>query len=221
MADKQTAQTQSNQSIKDAGRADNETTEVSSEELDAAAEGDWVAQESPSYEDLEAALAEAHRISDDFNERLLRAHSEMENLRRRTERELENAHKYALERIAGELLTVRDSLEMGLDAAGKPGVEVASLSEGMILTLKQLATLMEKHGIKEINPVNEKFKPELHQAMTVQATSSVEPNTVLTVFQKGYALNDRLLRPAMVVVSKAPPSAGGNNPEGGKVDETA
>ncbi len=220
MADKQTAKPDIHIG---SAEVENDQSEVSNADLDAAAASDWAEEQAPTYEDLQAALTEAHRISDDFNERLLRTQAEMENLRRRTERELENAHKYALERIAGDLLAVRDSLEMGLDAAGKPGVEVAALSEGMTLTLKQLASVMDKNGIKEINPINEKFNPELHQAMTVQESASVEPNTVLTVFQKGYTLNERLLRPAMVVVSKAAPQtgSGGGDRDAGKVDEMA
>lgn len=216
MAEKNKAQAASEA----AAEQSKEQVEASSAELDAAAQGDWD-EARPSYEDLEAALAEAHRIADDFNERLLRSQAEMENVRRRTERELESAHKYALERIAGELLAVRDSLEMGLDAASKPDADVTKLNEGMELTLKQLVTVMDKNGIKDLNPLNEKFNPEFHQAMTVQESSSVEPNTVLTVYQKGYTLNDRLLRPAMVVVSKASAPRGGRDAEGGKIDEMA
>lgn len=212
MAEKQTVHSDANdQSV------ELDATASTDEVLDEAAAEEWQNEEAPSYEDLEAALAESHRISDEINERLLRSQAEMENLRRRTERELENAHKYALEKISAELLIVRDSLELGLVAAKKPDVEVGSVVEGVELTLKQLIGAMEKHGIKQINPLNEKFNPELHQAMSVQETADVEPNHVVTVFQSGYTLNDRLLRPALVVVSKA----ASGEPQGGPIDETA
>ncbi|MEJ2629999.1 MAG: nucleotide exchange factor GrpE [Acidihalobacter sp.] len=148
--------------------------------------------------DLEAMEDKAKEHWDQF----LRTQAELENLRRRAERDLENAHKYALERFAGELLPVKDSLEMGLDAAA--GGEAEKIREGMELTLRMLTQVLEKFGIQEINPAGERFDPERHQAMTAQPTDECPPNTVLTVMQKGYLLNDRLLRPAMVMVSKAP-----------------
>ena len=148
-------------------------------------------------QDLEAMEAKAKEHWDQF----LRAQAELENLRRRAERDLENAHKYALERFAGELLPVKDSLEMGLDAAS--GAEAEKIREGMELTLRMLTQVLEKFGIQEINPAGERFDPERHQAMTAQPTDECPPNMVLSVMQKGYLLNDRLLRPAMVMVSKA------------------
>ena len=148
--------------------------------------------------DLAAMEAKAKEHWDQF----LRAQAELENLRRRAERDLENAHKYALERFVGELLPVKDSLEMGLEAAS--GAEAEKIREGMALTLRMLAQVLEKFGIQEINPAGERFDPERHQAMTAQPTDECPPNTVLSVMQKGYLLNGRLLRPAMVMVSKAP-----------------
>ncbi|CAK0758873.1 molecular chaperone GrpE [Gammaproteobacteria bacterium] len=99
---------------------------------------------------------------------------------------------------------MRDSLELGLSAASG-SIDVAKLREGMELTLKALTGVMSKFGIREVNPVNERFNPELHQAMTVQPNSTVPPNTVLMVYQKGYTLNDRLVRPALVIVSQSAP----------------
>src|SRR5512139_1231458 len=127
----------------------------------------------------------------------------MENLRRRAERDVESAHKYALEKFAAALLPVKDSLEMGLNAAsGGEGEVLTRLKEGTELTLKMLAAALEKFGIKEVDPVGQPFNPDLHQAMTMQPSANHPANTVLAVMQKGYTLNDRLLRPAMVVVSK-------------------
>lgn len=148
-------------------------------------------------EKLAAAEAKAQENWD----QLLRTKAEMDNLRRRNEQDLEKAHKFALDKFAQELLPVRDSLEMGLKAAEEAGQE--SLIEGTQLTLKMLETAMEKFGIKAVHPVDEPFNPELHQAMSMLEAPDKAPNTVIDVMQKGYTLNDRLIRPAMVVVSKA------------------
>lgn len=160
----------------------------------------------PSVEALQGLLEEARAKAERHWEQLLRLQAEMENSRRRAERDVENAHKYALERFAAELLPVRDSLEMGLTAAG--GENVAKLREGMELTLRMLTLAMEKFGIRAVEPVGEPFNPSLHQAMTMQEAADKAPNTVLMVMQKGYTLNERLLRPAMVVVSRAPAGGG-------------
>lgn len=147
--------------------------------------------------DLEAMEAKANEHWD----QVLRSQAELDNLRRRAERDLESAHKYALERFAGELLPVKDSLEMGLEAAA--GADADKIREGTELTLRMLTQVLEKFGIQEVNPVGERFDPERHQAMSAQPSEDCPPNTVVSVMQKGYLLNDRLLRPAMVVVSKA------------------
>ena len=153
-----------------------------------------------------AADSEPQSVEDELQakadanwEKYLRAAAEVENIRKRATRDVENAHKYALERFAGELLAVRDSLEMGL-AAGEDA-DVETLRQGKEATLKQLATIMERFGVEEVDPQGEPFDPTLHEAMTMQPSADVEPGSVLTVFQKGYALNGRLLRPARVVVA--------------------
>lgn len=152
---------------------------------------------------LELRLEEAEAKAQENWDKLLRTQAESDNLRRRTERELENAHKYALERFAQELLPVKDSMEMGLSVAGAEEADVAKLREGAELTLKMLETAMDKFGIKELHPQDEPFNPELHQAMSMLEAPDKAPNTVIDVMQKGYTLNERLIRPAMVVVSKA------------------
>jgi molecular chaperone GrpE len=154
--------------------------------------------------DLDQALAKA----DEHWKLYLGAHAEMENLRKRAERDVQNAHKFALERFFGELLPVRDSLEMGLAAAGD-AVDIAKLREGVELTLKQLATAMEKFGARELNPLGAKFDPAEHEAMAMLPTDQAEPNTVVQVVQKGYLLNERLIRPAKVLVAQAVAPAGG------------
>jgi len=151
-------------------------------------------------QDLDQALAKA----DEHWKLYLGAHAEMENLRKRAERDVQNAHKFALERFFGELLPARDSLELGL-AATSDAVDVAKLREGVGLTLKQLATAMEKFGARDINPLGAKFNPNEHEAMAMLPTDQAEPNTVVQVLQKGYVLNDRLIRPAKVLVAQALP----------------
>lgn len=164
---------------------------------------------------IEALEAKAQENWDHF----VRTKAEMDNMRRRTERDLENAHKYALERFAQELLPVKDSLEMGVAAAQDEAADVAKLREGTEMTLRMLDSAMEKYHIKTIDPLDEPFNPELHQAMTMVEMADKEPNTVINVLQKGYTLNERLVRPAMVVVSKA---ASAEAPESGtNVDEQA
>lgn len=162
--------------------------------------------EAPSHEELTLLLEDARGKADEHWDQLLRTNAELENLRRRAKQDVENAHKYALEKFAQELLPVKDSLEMGLAAASgetDAAEAIKQLREGTELTLKMLSAAMEKSGIKEIDPVGETFNPEQHQAMSMQESEEHAPNTVMAVMQKGYQLNDRLIRPAMVVVSKA------------------
>ena len=153
-------------------------------------------------EDLNEALAEARRAAQDNLDRALRAHAELENVRRRVERDLQNAHKFALERFVSELLPVKDSLELGLSASTEKGASVASIAQGAELTLRMLEQAMEKFGVTAVDPAGEPFNPEFHQAMTMQESDTSESGTVLTVVQKGYLLNERLVRPAMVIVAK-------------------
>lgn len=160
----------------------------------------------PSYQSLWLLLEDTRKKADEYLDQLMRARADTENVRRRGERELDKVRKYALDSFLQELVAVKDSLEMGLTAAQEPGADVAKLSEGMALTDQLLAAAMNKVGAREIDPLNEPFNPDWHQAMSIQESKTAAPNTVVMVFQKGYVLNDRLLRPARVVVSKAPPS---------------
>lgn len=149
-------------------------------------------------EAVAAALAEQQ-------DSVLRARAEVQNMRRRCEMDVEKAHKFALEKFSSELLTVIDNLERALDAvAGAEDEAIRALREGIELTHKGFLETCEKFNIRQLNPEGEPFDPQLHQAMSTVPNGDVEPNTVLTVVQKGYLLNDRVLRPAMVMVSKAP-----------------
>ncbi len=156
-----------------------------------------------SPEELIDRLDLAEKKATENWDQLLRTKAEMDNIRRRTQKDLENAHKYALEKFIGELLAVKDSLELGVNAAQQENVTVDSLREGSEMTLSMLANVFEKFNVVELNPEGEKFNPDHHQAMSMQPTAEMEPNTVMAVMQKGYLLNDRLVRPAMVMVSKA------------------
>ncbi len=154
-----------------------------------------------SPEELALLLEDARGKADANWDALLRARAELENLRRRAARDVENAHKYGIERFVAELLPVKDSLELAL-AAASSGAELDRTREGLELTLKMLTNAFEKFGIEEVNPQGVRFDPERHQAMTVQDVAGVEAGMVTQVFQKGYLLNQRLLRPAMVVVAR-------------------
>ena len=148
-------------------------------------------------EQLEAALKKA----DENYELYMRSQAELENSKRRADKNVENAHKFALEKFSLELLAVKDSLELGLSAED---ADAGKLKEGTELTLKMLTQVLEKFSIYAVDPLGETFDPNLHQAMSMQESTEHEPNTVIAVMQKGYLLNDRLIRPAMVMVSKAP-----------------
>jgi molecular chaperone GrpE len=158
--------------------------------------------EQPDPTELAAQLTAATRTAEENWDKFMRAQAELENVKRRAEKDVQNAHKFTLERFARELLSVVDSLELGLQAAVGDGPNVAKLREGMELTLRQLLSVLEKFNITVIDPEGEKFDPEQHQAMAMQPGEGAAANTVLKVFQKGYRLNERLLRPAMVVVAQ-------------------
>jgi len=153
-----------------------------------------------SIEEDPQALLQAK--ADENWDKYLRAAAELENVRKRASRDVDNARKFAVERFAAEMLAVRDSLELGLQADTKADAE--QLTAGSEATLKLLSTSMERFGVVEVDPQGEPFDPELHEAITMQPSGDVEPGTVLTVFQKGYTLNGRLLRPARVVVAQEP-----------------
>jgi molecular chaperone GrpE len=170
------------------------------------AEAEYEAGETDTAEstDPEAALQVARAEARENWERYLRAAAEAENIRKRAVRDVEHARKYALENFARELLDVKDSLEMGLEAAGS--ADAASLVEGTEATLKLLNNKLEQFGISTIDPAGEPFDPEQHEAMSMQPSADAEPGSVLTVIQKGYDLNGRLLRPARVIVAAEQPA---------------
>jgi len=172
--------------------------------------GEAEAAMEPDHAELSGMLEDARSKADEHWNQCLRLQADIENLTRRAERDVANAHKYALDRFAQDLLPVRDSLEMGLSASVQENTDPEKLREGVELTLQMMTGVLEKFGITEVNPENEAFNPDFHQAMSMQERDDVAPNTVVTVVQKGYLLNERLIRPAMVIVSKAPDAARAN-----------
>jgi molecular chaperone GrpE len=149
---------------------------------------------------LESQLEYAQAKATENWDHYMRAKAEMDNLRRRNIKDVENAHKFGIEKFVTEILPVLDGIGMGLSVED---ASAESLREGMELTMTMLEKMMEKLGIEEIDPLNEPFDAAKHQAMSMQPNADVKPNTVIAVMQKGYSLNERLIRPAMVMVSKA------------------
>ncbi len=160
--------------------------------------------------DAKSELAQALLQVDEYRDKAARAQAELQNVRRRAEKDVENAHKYSLENMTKELLPVLDNLERGLEAVPAESSEdavVKSLKEGIELTLSLFIKALARVNIEQVDPGGEPFNPQFHQAITMVEEASVEPNSVVDVMQKGYTLHGRLLRPAMVVVSKASASA--------------
>ncbi len=153
-------------------------------------------------ETMEQQLAKAQDTIKDYWDQMMRLRAEIENNRKRAERDLENAHKYALKSFVENLLPVIDSMEMGQAAAAADNATLESIREGSELTVGMFVQVLEKNGLEQVDPLGEKFDPERHQAISMIDVESAESNTVVEVMQKGFLLNDRLVRPAMVVVAR-------------------
>ena len=171
-------------------------------EVETAAEADAVLAGDQDVETLTAELEAARADAEKYRDQAVRAAAEMENIRKRSQRDVEAAKKFAIEKFATELLGVRDSLELGLKAAEDNAGDFDKLKEGMDMTHRMLASSMEKVGIEAINPEGETFNPEFHEAVSTQPTDELPANSVAAVMQKGYTLNGRVLRAAMVTVAK-------------------
>ncbi|MUJ38914.1 nucleotide exchange factor GrpE [Aliivibrio fischeri] len=152
--------------------------------------------------ELEAALLASQAQVKEQQDTVLRAKAEEQNVRRRAEEDVDKARKYALKKFAGELLPVLDNLERALESGDKENEAAKALLEGVELTLQTFVSTVEKFGLTVINPMGEAFNPELHQAIGMQASPDHESNTVMIVMQKGYTLNEQVLRPAMVMVAQ-------------------
>jgi molecular chaperone GrpE len=158
--------------------------------------------EHPPYVELEAKLTEAEAKANDYFNKLLRSQAELENILRRTERDIANAHKYSLEKFAFDLLPVIDNLERCLGIKIPESDHLKDFYAGIELTLKMFLDSLQKYGITVINPLEQIFDPTFHTAIKTEDHPSAQPNTVIQVLQKGYLLKDRLLRPALVIVAK-------------------
>jgi molecular chaperone GrpE len=154
-------------------------------------------------QDVQALLAEAQAQSAQHFDSLLRLQADMENLRRRTEREIDNAKKFALERFISELIPVLDSMEMGMQASSQSVNEQDTIRQGLEMTLKMFQDVMSRFNVEAVDPIGHPFNPQEHEAMTMQPSKDHEPNTVMFTVQKGYKLHGRIVRPARVVVSTA------------------
>nr|ABF57012.1 GrpE [Pseudoalteromonas sp. SM9913] len=152
---------------------------------------------------LYAELEAAKQTIADQKDSVVRAAADVDNMRRRAAQDVEKAHKFALEKFANELLPVIDNLERAIEFSDKENETLKPLLEGIDMTVKSFNDAVAKFGVEIVNPQGEQFNPDFHQAMSIQPSNDVTPNTVLAVMQKGYTLNGRLLRPAMVMVSKA------------------
>ncbi|OZB05694.1 MAG: nucleotide exchange factor GrpE [Idiomarina sp. 34-48-12] len=198
-----------NDSTKAAQAEQQQTTETQAEQVvqdeqaeSQAAETETLDENQQRIEALELALSQAEQRADDANDRAVRAVAEMENVRRRSAQEVEKAHKFALEKFAGEVLDTIDNLERAMEIAKQADDINQNFFEGIELTHKNLLSTLTKFGVEAVGAVGETFNPELHQAMAMQPSEEHDNNTVLAVMQKGYTLSGRLLRPAMVMVVK-------------------
>lgn len=153
-------------------------------------------------EDIAALLQEARAEAEKHKDLALRVQADMENLRRRTRMDVESAHKFALEKFVNALLPAMDSMEMGMDAATKEGASVESLREGVEITFKQMLDVLQEFNVERVDPTGEKFDPQLHEAMTMIPSPDHDSNTVVDTIQKGYTLNERLVRAARVIVAQ-------------------
>lgn len=184
-------------------QADPAQDEVSQDEVaPEISEETTIEAEEPTIESLSEQIEALKTSAAEYLDRAVRAQAELDNVRKRTIRDIENAHKYALEKFVNELLPVLDSLELGINASENIE-DTSSLREGMELTMKIFCSSLEKSGVKSVEPQKgDKFNPDQHEAVTVQEVEDVEPGAVTTTLQKGYELNGRLIRPAKVIVAK-------------------
>jgi len=165
-----------------------------------------ISAEQERINELELALATAQATVSDQKDSVIRAKAEVDNVRRRAAQDVEKSRKFALEKFSTEMLTTVDNLERALQSIDKEDESKKAVIEGVELTLQGLISSLEKFGVKAVDPQDQPFNPEFHQAMSMQEVPDVAPNTVIAVMQKGYELNGRLIRPAMVMVSKAAPA---------------
>tara|TARA_B110000238_G_scaffold148807_1_gene160518 strand:- start:304 stop:930 length:627 start_codon:yes stop_codon:yes gene_type:complete len=179
--------------------------EQTEEQVEGPHESDAINAEQEKINELELALVVAKSTVNDQKDSVIRAKAEVDNIRRRSAQDVDKARKFALDKFAAELLPVVDNLERAIASVDKEDEGQKGLAEGVELTLQSLMAALDKFGVKVVDPLDQPFNPELHQAMSMQEVEGVAANTVIAVMQRGYELNGRLVRPAMVMVSKAAP----------------
>ena len=189
------------QKMNDDANVENVEAQTAEEAVNQADEALDTAQDAV-QEDIAALLAEAQTEAEKHKDLALRVQADMENLRRRTRIDVESAHKYALEKFVNALLPAMDSMEMGIDAASKEEATIESIREGLDMTFKQMLDVLQSVNVERINPTGEKFDPTLHEALTMIPSPDHESNTVVDTIQKGYTLNERLVRAARVIVAQ-------------------
>jgi len=189
------------QKMNDDANVENVEAQTAEEAVNQADEALDTAQDAV-QEDIAALLAEAQAEAEKHKDLALRVQADMENLRRRTRLDVESAHKYALEKFVNALLPAMDSMEMGIDAASKEEATIESISEGVEMTFKQMLDVLQEFNVERVNPTGEKFDPTLHEALTMIPSPDHESNTVVDTIQKGYTLNERLVRAARVIVAQ-------------------
>lgn len=178
------------------------TEEVIERDQNTETSDETVKLDHPTYETIQQQLTETEKKATEYWERLLRMQAEADNRERRIERDIANAHKFALEKFILELLPVIDNLERAIATHMDEESGTGSLLDGVSLTLKMFNSALEKFGVEVVNPIKEPFNPELHQAVSVKPDSKEKPGSIIEVLQKGYLLNKRLIRPALVIVTK-------------------
>ena len=186
--------------------SEKDQNEILNEEIPVSAD-DGVSEETAEAEeavekDLSALLSEAQKEAEIQKDLAVRTMADMENLKRRTRKDIEDAHKYALEKFVNALIPVMDSMEMGMDAANNEDASIESIREGMEMTFKQTLDVLNEFNVERVDPKGETFDPQKHEAITMVPSPDHETNTVMDVIQKGYVLNERLIRPARVVVAQ-------------------
>ena len=181
---------------------DSEKASANDSEIDGEAEVGAETEAEIGEDSIEQQLEQAQATIKDYWDQIIRLKADMENNRKRAGRDIENAHKFALRNFTESLLPVIDSMEMGQEAAEADNASLESIIEGTQMTMTMFIQVLKKHGLKEVDPVGETFDPEFHQAISMAEDKKAKSNTVISVMQKGFSLNDRLVRPAMVVVAK-------------------
>ncbi len=214
----QEVETQMSKEENDLTETNEDVTEQDQAEATEATEATETAEELNEVDQLKQQVEELKAKADENWNLYLRSQADIENVRKRASRDVESAHKYAIDKFVAELLPIKESMDLGYAASHEENADIAKIKEGTELTLKMFGSMFDKFKIVELNPVGEKFNPTFHEAISMLPSPEYEANMVMTVVQKGYLLNERVVKPALVVVSNGP---GLQKDEQPSIDETA